>query len=106
MKNFDLSEDMIAECNACCSESTQPEIIKSHKAELIICRWKLGHFPQIKNFIDNKSKSFKNLEIKYERGSPPLLKLYEASDSEGNEVAIKSWDLEAISEYLDVHLEN
>jgi len=107
MKNFKLSEQIISNCNSCCkSTSNTEEIHKYIKAELLVCNWKLGHFPQVSDFIKNDSKKYTNLKVKYVRGSPPVIKLYEAGDIESSTIAIGAWSDSALREYFEEKLEN
>ena len=106
MADFSLSPTLIANCRKCCKSSSEnEEITKFAKAELVICNWKLGHFPQIKEFINDYSKNFSNLKINYQRGSMPVLKLFEKDSSSSSDVGINGWEREAIVEYLEEKLE-
>ena len=109
MKNFHLSDQLISSCKSCCKDDSNltESIPKFKSAELLICNWKLGHFPQVKDFISNHAKKFKNLSVSYPRGSPPILKLYEDDEksSLGSSIGVDKWEVDAILEYLEERLE-
>lgn len=106
MKEFGLSKALQNACTSCCigNEETENEEMSVYaKAELIICNWKLGRFPQVKEFMDHDAKSFSNLKTSHVRGSPPVLK-FTADDGEQETVDIGGWDREALKEYLGERL--
>ncbi|EFA78998.1 15 kDa selenoprotein [Heterostelium album PN500] len=68
----DANSAVIEECKKCCSlEATQQ---------------KLGAFPSVKDFIDNKSKNFNKVSVNYVSGASPVIEL---TDTEGKVEKIK-----------------
>lgn len=107
MKQFSLSDTLQDACNACCiqaEEQEEEQIEKYASAELLICNWKLGRFPQIKEFIDNEKKSFKNLKVNYVRGASPVIKFKNGENEVQDTIAIDGWDRGAIKEFLSERL--
>jgi len=64
----------------------------------------LGRFPQVSAFIENHSKTFTNLKVKYTKGAPPRIKLYGEGDFLEEEVNIENWDTDTIVQFLDEKL--
>ena len=89
LNEFGLKE-IEADCLKCCRKSEEeattyqvchrisvqkwPCPIKSGVLE--VCSWKIGRFPQVAAFIEEKSKQLKNFKVEYVRGAPPRIKLY------------------------------
>eukprot|EP01080_Neovahlkampfia_damariscottae_P001825 gene1825-967_t len=64
----------------------------------------MGGFPEIKNFIDQNSKNFKNLKVNYVSGSPP--KLFMKNGKQEDFIDIQQWKNEQISEFLKQKLDD
>ena len=60
----------------------------------------MGHYPAIKDFIQQKAGAVKNLEVTYTQGAPPNLLMQDARGVTLEEVSIASWKSEHLDEYL------
>ena len=60
----------------------------------------MGHYPAIKDFIQQKAGAVKNLEVTYTQGAPPNLFLQDAAGTTVEEVSITNWKIEHIEEFL------
>jgi len=105
LSQFDLSE-LKDSCLKCCqAEATDETAKKYYRAELSVCSWKLGHYPQIREFVrGEKVKAFPNLTVKYQRGADPTLNLFSQDSEEPEEMSIKKWTTDQVEEYLLEHL--
>lgn len=81
---------------------------KAFRAELHVCKWKLGRFPEISSFIegvDRREYDYSKIDIKYPGGQSPTLKLFDEKHVMVDEVRIDEWDKKTILKYLDLKLE-
>ena len=60
-----------------------------------MCEWKLGRFGDLKEFVEQDLENFQNVEISYQRGAAPTLKLYNKKDDEVKSMDISGWNKEA-----------
>lgn len=95
------------DCRQCCQEEAQLEQKKLYAgAVLEVCGWKLGRFPQVQAFVrSDKPKMFKGLQIKYVRGSDPVLKLLDDKGDIEEELSILKWNTDSVEEFLSEKLE-
>jgi len=99
LNEFGLKE-LESECLDCCRKSEE-ESSKFKRGVLEVCKWKLGRFPQVSAFIDQKSSQLKNFDVSYVRGAAPRIKLYGDSGTVEEEVGIENWDTDTIVQFLD-----
>jgi len=99
LNEFGLKE-IEADCLKCCRKSEE-EATTYQSGVLEVCSWKIGRFPQVAAFIEEKSKQLKNFKVEYVRGAPPRIKLYGASGNVEDEVGIEKWDTDTIVQFLD-----
>uniref|UniRef100_A0A8V0ZT34 Selenoprotein F n=2 Tax=Gallus gallus TaxID=9031 RepID=A0A8V0ZT34_CHICK len=94
-------------CRQCCQEEAQLETRKLYAgAVLEVCGCKLGRFPQVQAFVrSDKPKLFRGLQIKYVRGSDPVLKLLDDSGNIAEELSILKWNTDSVEEFLSEKLE-
>lgn len=92
-----------ADCNACCAKSDE-EAIQYKRAVLEVCSWKLGRYPHVSAFIDGKLKQLANMEVKYKKGAPPVIKLYGDGTKPEETVSIDSWNEETLAQFLEEKL--
>lgn len=90
-------EDLVQDCKSCCTPDQQ--VLKKYTSvTLEICPHRLAGLPQIKEFIDKKSKDFKKLKVSLEYGAYPRLVL---KGPEGSDIMrIDNWKAAHIEEYL------
>ncbi|KAI1883032.1 hypothetical protein AGOR_G00241060 [Albula goreensis] len=78
-------------CRQCCQEEAQ---IESRK-----------HYP-VQAFVrSDKPKMFKGLQIKYVRGSDPVLKLLDDNGNIAEELSILKWNTDSVEEFLGEKLD-
>jgi hypothetical protein len=65
----------------------------------------MGHYPALKEFIDQKAGKYKNLRVTYTQGAPPNLLMQDATGATMEEVSIHQWKAEHIDEFLTERLE-
>ncbi|KAG8132611.1 hypothetical protein E2320_010456 [Naja naja] len=56
-------------------------------------------------FRSDKPKLFRGLQIKYVRGSDPVLKLLDDSGNIAEELSILKWNTDSVEEFLNEKLE-
>lgn len=95
------------DCRGCCQEEAQFESKKLYAGAILeVCGWKLGRFPQVQAFVrSDKPKLFRGLQIKYVRGSDPILKLLDDSGNIAEELSILKWNTDSVEEFLSEKLE-
>jgi len=93
-----------SECNSCCAKSDE-EVVQYKRAVLEVCSWKLGRFPHVSAFIDHKLKELPNMEVKYKKGAPPVVKLFGDSTKPEETVSIENWNEETLNQFIEEKLE-
>lgn len=95
------------DCRGCCQEEAQFETKKLYAGAILeVCGWKLGRFPQVQAFVrSDKPKLFRGLQIKYVRGSDPVLKLLDDNGNIAEELSILKWNTDSVEEFLSEKLE-
>lgn len=51
----------------------------------------MGHYPAIREFVQDNAPSVKNLDVTYTQGAPPLLFMKDAEGAVLEEVNIANW---------------
>ncbi|KAI3375119.1 hypothetical protein L3Q82_021647 [Scortum barcoo] len=99
------------ECRQCCQQEAQMEapLCWGHPRGLWM---KIGEVPSSPSvFIStafvrsDKPKMFKGLQIKYVRGSDPVLKLLDDSGNIAEELSILKWNTDSVEEFLSEKLD-
>jgi hypothetical protein len=98
MSTFISETSLINQCNACCNPSLDSEK-KYKRATLEICQLKLLSFPEVRNFIDKRSRLFKDLRVVYRMHASPILIM---EDKNGNKetLSLEKWSNDDIFNYL------
>uniref|UniRef100_A0A3B3WIY7 Selenoprotein F n=1 Tax=Poecilia mexicana TaxID=48701 RepID=A0A3B3WIY7_9TELE len=94
-------------CRQCCQQEAQMESRKLQLyagAILEVCG-KLGRFPQVQFVRSEMPKMFKGLQIKYVRGSDPILKLLDDNGNIAEELSITKWNTDSVEEFLSEKLD-
>ncbi|NXE10349.1 SEP15 protein, partial [Lophotis ruficrista] len=89
-------------CRQCCQEEAQLETRKVMEKSVIIC---LSFLQTIAFVRSDKPKLFRGLQIKYVRGSDPVLKLLDDSGNIAEELSILKWNTDSVEEFLSEKLE-
>uniref|UniRef100_A0A8C2L5E8 Selenoprotein F n=2 Tax=Cyprinus carpio TaxID=7962 RepID=A0A8C2L5E8_CYPCA len=94
-------------CRQCCQMEAQLESRKLYPGAILeVCGCKLGRFPQVQAFVrSDKPKMFRGLQIKYVRGSDPVLKLLDDNGNIAEELSILKWNTDSVEEFLSEKLE-
>uniref|UniRef100_A0A671LKJ2 Selenoprotein F n=2 Tax=Sinocyclocheilus TaxID=75365 RepID=A0A671LKJ2_9TELE len=94
-------------CRQCCQEEAQLESRMLYPGAILeVCGCKLGRFPQVQAFVrSDKPKMFRGLQIKYVRGSDPVLKLLDDYGNIADELSILKWNTDSVEEFLSEKLE-
>jgi len=109
LSDHNLDTELFEECKSCCEKDQLEEtLVKFASATLKVCGWKLGRFPQIKQFVNDEKSTptFHNLNIEYARGAMPTLILMNETGEEVETLDLVKWDTETVREYLTKHLDN
>ncbi|TRY91727.1 hypothetical protein DNTS_018973 [Danionella cerebrum] len=85
-------------CNQCCQEEAQLENRKEPSLRSVDENW--GG-----SLKSDKPKMFRGLQIKYVRGSDPVLKLLDDSGNIAEELSILKWNTDSVEEFLSEKLE-
>uniref|UniRef100_A0A8C3WUR4 Selenoprotein F n=1 Tax=Catagonus wagneri TaxID=51154 RepID=A0A8C3WUR4_9CETA len=102
---FDLLQ-LDPDCRGCCQEEAQFETKKLYAGAILEVCGKLGRFPQVQAFVrSDKPKLFRGLQIKYVRGSDPVLKLLDDNGNIAEELSILKWNTDSVEEFLSEKLE-
>lgn len=106
LKPFNLST-LSESCEQCCIPDLDDKEEKNvyPYARLEVCGWKLGRFPQIESFVKGEERQrFQSLQVKYVRGSNPVIKLLDSKKEIVEEVSVEKWNTDSIVEFLSEHL--
>ncbi|KAI5243819.1 Selenoprotein F [Manis pentadactyla] len=79
------------DCRGCCQEEAQFETKKLYAVQAFV--------------RSDKPKLFRGLQIKYVRGSDPVLKLLDDSGNIAEELSILKWNTDSVEEFLSEKLE-
>uniref|UniRef100_A0A9L0K4X1 Selenoprotein F n=1 Tax=Equus asinus TaxID=9793 RepID=A0A9L0K4X1_EQUAS len=85
------------DCRGCCQEEAQFETKKVVFSSI--------SFPLDAFVRSDKPKLFRGLQIKYVRGSDPVLKLLDDSGNIAEELSILKWNTDSVEEFLSEKLE-
>lgn len=67
---------------------------------------KVGEVPASQAFVrSDKPKLFRGLQIKYVRGSDPVLKLLDDNGNIAEELSILKWNTDSVEEFLSEKLQ-
>ncbi|KAB0382122.1 hypothetical protein FD755_004039 [Muntiacus reevesi] len=83
------------DCRGCCQEEAQFETKKLYAGTIL----------EVSFVRSDKPKLFKGLQIKYVRGSDPVLKLLDDSGNIAEELSILKWNTDSVEEFLSEKLE-
>lgn len=98
-------EQLTDVCQKCCLEDADTEKKTYAKAQLEICGWKIGKYPQIQAFLkSDKPNQFTNLKVKYVKGADPVLKFFDAQNNIEEVMSIEKWNTDTVEEFLQQHL--
>ncbi|CAG5896944.1 unnamed protein product [Menidia menidia] len=87
-------------CRQCCQQEAQMETRKAPSSRCADENW--GGSPKSKS---DKPKMFKGLQIKYVRGSDPVLKLLDDNGNIAEELSILKWNTDSVEEFLSEKLD-
>uniref|UniRef100_A0A3P9K255 Selenoprotein F n=1 Tax=Oryzias latipes TaxID=8090 RepID=A0A3P9K255_ORYLA len=93
------------DCGRCCQQEALMEGRKLYPGAILEVCGKLGRFPQVQFVRSEKPKIFKGLQIKYVRGSDPVLKLLDDNGNIAEELSILKWNTDSVEEFLGEKLE-
>uniref|UniRef100_A0AAX7T9W5 Selenoprotein F n=1 Tax=Astatotilapia calliptera TaxID=8154 RepID=A0AAX7T9W5_ASTCA len=89
-------------CRQCCQQEAQMD---GRKVKRKTEGSRIG-FPQVQAFVrSEKPKMFKGLQIKYVRGSDPVLKLLDDNGNIAEELSILKWNTDSVEEFLSEKLD-
>uniref|UniRef100_A0A8C7X819 Selenoprotein F n=1 Tax=Oryzias sinensis TaxID=183150 RepID=A0A8C7X819_9TELE len=96
------------DCGQCCQQEAQMEGRKLYPGAILeVMHWALLIlFCLSAAFVrSEKPKIFKGLQIKYVRGSDPVLKLLDDNGNIAEELSILKWNTDSVEEFLGEKLE-
>uniref|UniRef100_A0A9J8BH53 Selenoprotein F n=1 Tax=Cyprinus carpio carpio TaxID=630221 RepID=A0A9J8BH53_CYPCA len=82
-------------CRQCCQEEAQLESRKLYPGAIL----------EVFQGRSDKPKMFRGLQIKYVRGSDPVLKLLDDNGNIAEELSILKWNTDSVEEFLSEKLE-
>ncbi|MBN3298604.1 SEP15 protein, partial [Amia calva] len=96
-------------CRQCCQEEAQMETRKvsdfyDSGLIVLVCA-NLVDFSLTAFVRSDKPKMFKGLQVKYVRGSDPVLKLLDESGDIAEELSILKWNTDSVEEFLSEKLD-
>jgi len=96
-------------CLKCCQKDQEEDssVVKYPYAELVVCQWKLGRFPQVQAFVrSDRVRQFPGLRVKYTRGADPVIKLLNDNREVVETLGIDKWNTDSVEEFFREHLSN
>ena len=99
------AESMRSECFLCCDSSLDNAAststhIRAERATLVICKWKLRHYPHVADFIDKIGDMNLRVDHTFVTGAKPELRLYDGGDDIIETISISSWNVNDIVSFL------
>uniref|UniRef100_A0A3B4ZJX7 Selenoprotein F n=1 Tax=Stegastes partitus TaxID=144197 RepID=A0A3B4ZJX7_9TELE len=82
-------------CRQCCQQEAQMEARKLYAGAIL----------EVSFVRSDKPKMFKGLQIKYVRGSDPVLKLLDDNGNIAEELSILKWNTDSVEEFLSEKLD-
>ena len=66
---------MVKDCRSCCAKEVKATVVKYDKALLEVCKGRLYHFPEVKDFLTKHSKKAvsKNLKVSHPMWAMPMI---------------------------------
>ncbi|OPJ77375.1 selenoprotein [Patagioenas fasciata monilis] len=93
-------------CRQCCQEEAQLETRKLYAGAVLENIHKVAPLIGGLSFVrSDKPKLFRGLQIKYVRGSDPVLKLLDDNGNIAEELSILKWNTDSVEEFLSEKLE-
>ncbi|CAH6777147.1 Selenof [Phodopus roborovskii] len=90
-------------CRGCCQEEAQ---LESRKVQFSVVSSFRENMDCFTTFVrSDKPKLFRGLQIKYVRGSDPVLKLLDDNGNIAEELSILKWNTDSVEEFLSEKLE-
>uniref|UniRef100_A0A3Q3ISV2 Selenoprotein F n=1 Tax=Monopterus albus TaxID=43700 RepID=A0A3Q3ISV2_MONAL len=86
-------------CRQCCQQEAQMEARKLYAGAILEC------FISAAFVRSDKPKMYKGLQIKYVRGSDPVLKLLDDNGNIAEELSILKWNTDSVEEFLSEKLD-
>uniref|UniRef100_A0A3Q1K6Y3 Selenoprotein F n=1 Tax=Anabas testudineus TaxID=64144 RepID=A0A3Q1K6Y3_ANATE len=83
------------DCRHCCQQEAQMEARKLYAGAIL----------EVFQGESDKPKMFKGLQIKYVRGSDPVLKLLDDNGNIAEELSILKWNTDSVEEFLSEKLD-
>jgi len=107
MEDFQLGPAIRDDCLQCCQkDQEEPGVTKYPYAELVVCNWKLGRFPQVQAFIKSeRPQQFPGLRVRYARGADPVIKLLDEDREVVETLGIDKWNTDSVEEFFREHLQ-
>ncbi|TRZ24578.1 hypothetical protein HGM15179_002525 [Zosterops borbonicus] len=92
-------------CRECCQEEAQLETRKLYAGAVLEVTIFLSFLQTVAFVRSDKPKLFRGLQIKYVRGSDPVLKLLDDNGNIAEELSILKWNTDSVEEFLSEKLE-
>ena len=104
--------DLVGECRRCClagEGGDQTAGLQFTKATLEVDRWRLQPYPELKNFVDSRSKAFTSFSVVYThsyRATPTLVLRRPAKEAAADgkpaevRVAVGNWKTDQLEAFL------
>ena len=64
---------IVKDCRGCCAKETKKETVKYARALLEVCKGRLYHFPEVKDFLNKHAKAAVHKKLKVCRSSSSTL---------------------------------
>ena len=73
---------LINECKECCTISRIENSIRVRSGILEVCKWKLGRFEEVKQFIEKRLEKYPQLKHVHKQGQAPQIRLLDDDENE------------------------
>ena len=96
-----------SDCQRCCEadkDGDKPQRIYPY-AELVVCAWKLGRYPQVQAFVkSDRPKQFPGLTVRYVRGADPAIRLLNEEHDVVETLGIEKWNTDSVEAFFQERL--
>lgn len=101
MATYVKDPQLVEECRHCCvQDEGAAGAAKFSEAVLEVCSRRIGLYPDVSTFVEEKASLFPKLRVVYRIGAAPKLIMQDSSTGEQEVVRIDNWKTENVEQFL------
>jgi len=103
LESYIPDEELVNDCKRCCAAETENKVTTFSSGRLIVCRWKIGRYPHVQEFLNREITHFPQMSAQFIDGADPILEMRDLNDV-ASRIPIDGWKTEDIVEFLQTNL--